>query len=353
MNKRGRRSVRARAALFWGVATFVLLQIILQLVLTWARPDIADPVFGARAALLRHLLQREPYTSRELVLMLGSSRTSYGLDAARVETDLTQSLGRPVTVFNFGTLGAGPITELLHLQRLLVTGIRPKLLLIEVLPPALAGQLPVPVEARWWPARNHLDAHDLALLQHYGYPADELRRTEQSRWTLPAYTHRAALLSRLLPRWLPYGERIDWAWNGDDHGWTAQPKVLSAQWHDVCVRLDRQNYAAALTGFQIRGAPVQALRDLLETCRQRCIPTVLVLMPEGSEFRRWYPPDAQTQVNALLDNLCRCYGVPAIDARDWAADEDFFDAHHLRAPGATAFSLRLSRDLVRWFRHAD
>ena len=38
-------------------------------------------------------------------------------------------------LFNFGMVGAGPLVELVVLRRLLAEGVRPDLLLVEVLPP--------------------------------------------------------------------------------------------------------------------------------------------------------------------------------------------------------------------------
>jgi hypothetical protein len=165
---------------------------------------------------------------------------------------------------------------------------------------------------------------------------------------VPVYAHRAAILSRLLPAWLQYADRLDWAWNCDDHGWTAAPDALPPEKIQERVQQDRQHYAAAFEGFHTQGAATQALRELLRTCQGRHIPAVLVLMPEGSTFRRWYPADALTKIDALLDDLKRQYDAPRIDARDWIADEDFFDAHHLRAVGARRFSERLGREMERW-----
>jgi hypothetical protein len=340
------RSRRARAALLWGLTVFLLGQITLNLLLTWARPDILNPVYGARLVQLQRFLRGQTTTDRPLILMLGSSRTNYGIDAARMEAVLSNTLGRPVSAFNFGTLGGGPVTELLHLECLLAAGIKPNLLLIEVLPPFLAGQLPVPPEARWLPQSSRLSADDRALLLHYGYPVAELRRTQQLSWTIPIYAHRSALLSRLLPCWLPYAERLDWAWNGDEHGWTALPKRLTPQRYQESLRIDRDNFAAAFTGYRVRGAPAEALCRLLETCRQHQIPALAVLMPEGKPFHSWYSRGTESQVEALQDEVMRRYGVQCIDAREWAVETDFFDAHHLAAAGAMRFTDRLSRSLI-------
>jgi hypothetical protein len=335
---RSRRcAAKARTAFLWGIGIFVAVQLGLAANLESIYPEALRPVFEGRAGRLRC---SDP--NRPLVLMLGSSRTAYGLDAARLEREL----GSPWRAFNFGTLGAGPVTQVLHLRRLLDEEREPDLLLIEVLPPFLAGQLPQPAEARWLPTSTRLSPDEIALLSRYRFPRRELDRTQALSWTVPVYAHRSALLSRCCPAWLPYPERLDWAWNGDDHGWSAQPDAPTPEQLRERVQIDRKHYAAAFRGFRLPGAPVRALRELLETCRRRGISAALVLMPEGSAFRSWYPPDMQAQLDALLDDLKREFGVPCIDARTWIADEDFFDAHHLRTSGARAFTNRLARDDV-------
>ena len=71
------------------------------------------------------------------------------------------------------------------------------------------------------------------------------------------------------------------------------------------------------------------------------------LMPEGPQFRSWYPPGVMRQVNGLLDRLSRRHEVPVIDAHDWIATEDaFLDSHHLLPEGAEVFSRRLGREAL-------
>src|SRR5262249_53567033 len=81
-------------------------------------------------------------------------------------------------------------------------------------------------------------------------------------------------------------------------------------------------------------------------CRREGIAAALLWMPEAGDFRAWYPPAAEAQISAFLAELSRGCGAPLIDARGWAADEDFADAHHLLPCGAAAFSARLCRDAL-------
>ena len=47
----------------------------------------------------------------------------------------------------------------------------------------------------------------------------------------------------------------------------------------------------------------------------------------------------------MLADLRREWGVPVIDARDWVADKDLWDTHHLLPEGAEVYTDRLGREL--------
>src|SRR5262249_40283015 len=123
-------------------------------------------------ASVRHWSGRPPEAAPSgprprLVLMLGSSRTALGVRGQQMERQLREALDFPVVVFNFGIPAAGPLTELLTLKRLLREGLRPDLLLIEVLPPQLAGQAPVAGGELAWLPVSRLKLVDLALLERH------------------------------------------------------------------------------------------------------------------------------------------------------------------------------------------
>ncbi|HEY2250099.1 MAG TPA: DUF1574 family protein, partial [Planctomycetaceae bacterium] len=163
------RTRRARATLFCSVAGFAFLQLALGVSIELWLPQLRDPYYGQRINLLRRRIVAaapRPLT----VLMLGTSRTRNGLLGKSLERQLGQVQGRPVVVFNFGQNSAGPMTELFNLKRLLADGVRPDLLLIEVLPPLLcqkeifdeAGEIRQPA--------HRLRSDDLPMVEHYGRP---------------------------------------------------------------------------------------------------------------------------------------------------------------------------------------
>jgi hypothetical protein len=263
-----------------------------------------------------------------------------------MERQLRKALDFPVAVFNFGIPAAGPVTELLTLKRLLREGLRPDLLLIEVLPPQLAGQAPVAGGELAWLPVSRLKLVDLALLERYGTNGG-LRQAWWEAWPFPWYSQREALLSHVAPGWLPAHQRQDWFFSIDDSGWVNHPiDGLTAQRYRQGVAQARQTYQGPLAGFRLGGPSATALPELLDLCRRRGIPSVIVLMPEGSEFRGWYTANAWAQIDGYLSGLARRHEVPVVNARDWIGDEHFSDSHHLLPTGAALFTQRLGRTTV-------
>jgi hypothetical protein len=106
--------------------------------------DHLDPEYAEHERILLDRLAENP--GRPLVLAVGSSRTVFGLHAARLSTGACDP---PATVFNFALKGAGPGLERLVLRRLADRGVRPDLLFVEVLPPLFNTPNGPHVEAFW------------------------------------------------------------------------------------------------------------------------------------------------------------------------------------------------------------
>src|SRR5207248_1044291 len=125
-----RRTFARRSALtfVWAVAAFAAGQLVLGLAVERWLPQARDPDYAAKVERLR--ARRAEAPDRPLVLVLGSSRVQLGLRGGPVYAD-----GRTALVFNFGLSGAGPYLEALCLRRLFAEGVRPDLLVLEVLPP--------------------------------------------------------------------------------------------------------------------------------------------------------------------------------------------------------------------------
>jgi hypothetical protein len=305
-------------------------------------PEWRDPLYAYKAGVLRERVVKTP-TRPLTVVMLGSSRTIFGLKASELEAPLEESTGRPVVVFNFGVAGAGPVTNLINLRRLLAEGVHPDLFLIEVMPPLLGNEN---VEMNWLPA-DRLRRRDVELLRRYGASKQRLNEDWWLSNAIPCYGHRFAIMSWAAPSYHSFRLRLDRFRECDRSGWIAAPAPMeNQQWRAKALENARKEYARYLLNFRLGSLTCQALREQLEICRKEGIAAALILMPEGTDFQSWYKPADWAEIERFLTELSREFGTPIVNAREWIADEDFGDSHHLLEPGAEKFTQRLGREVL-------
>jgi hypothetical protein len=313
-----------------------------MVVMNWWMPQLQDPSYGNRIMPLRSRLGG----GQPFVLVLGSSRTGFGVQGMRAEEQLERDLGTRPVVFNFGCPGAGPVLQLIYLKRLLAAGIRPNLLLVEVLPPLLGGPGPSPQEAHWL-AATRLTLAELRFVERHDFPKKLYRTDWWLGWPVPWYAHRFDVVSWASPALLPVSLRQEWGRGADDSGWTRLiADDLSPAKRRLRVEFAQREFAAFLGSFSLCEPACRAQRELLELCRQEGIPVALFLMPEGATFRSWYPASIWAQIDAYLQGLSRTFGVPLVNAREWVPEEDFSDSHHLLPSGSAAFTDRLTREAL-------
>ena len=289
-----RRRRAARAALVAFVGAAVLLHAAGVLLVDVARPRLRDPEYGLRAEQLRARVAEHP--GRPLVLVVGSSRAAMGVkpdswEAAR--PGMTRA--RPALVQHASVAGAGPITELLVLNRIYADGFRPAV--------GAAGVLAAHVP-----------------------PGRQLQRSRPHR-RAPAALGRPGRRSRLLPR--PRGHRAPDAnrpagrvphrsrpplnpggcptgrLRGADGRVVDRPRPVGAGcrgWPRRTTRpgtlIDHQRPGVAANrplGFEIhpdsdRGAVRRGRGD---AARAAGVAVGFLYMPESTEFRTWYPPGAE------------------------------------------------------------
>ena len=340
------RSRSARTTLLCGIAGFLTLQIGLAFGIEGWLPEFRHPSYAAKARRLRQRM-REASIRPLTITMVGSSRTTFGFSPAGVEADLSRAAGRPVVVFNFGLLGAGPVTELLVLRRLLSDGIHPDRLLGEVMPAFLTDQ-PEMFEANRMPVTvDCLRREELAVWNRYGAQSKGLAGDWWLDWPVPCYSHRFSIMSKLAAGWLPYGVRQDQFRGIDASGWVnLLPRDLTPEEHTERAASERRTCAPCLEHFHLDALLCQAVRELLELCRQKHIAVTLVLMPESTGFRALYSSQGQQDLQAFLDGLLHSFDVGLVDARDWMTDDQFIDSDHLHAAGARRFTERLGRECL-------
>ncbi|MCS6852782.1 MAG: DUF1574 domain-containing protein [Gemmataceae bacterium] len=344
LNLRPRRSGerRGRQALGWGGLAFVMFQVALLLVLM--RPEIRDPEYGRRLLHLRQQLRSDP--GRPLVVVLGSSRAAMAIRPSVMPAGGAQP--QEPRLFNFSLLGSGPLLELLCLHRLLRHGIRPDGLLVEVWPPLLHEDDEFSAEAfRVVPTR--LDWDDLSVVcRHAPAPWSVVREWLSVR-LVPWYTYRLSLFTQFAPKWIPYHACQDMSWARlEEDGWlpsTSSYDRNTRQEDRVVVALE--TYDSSLRRLRISAGAERALDELLELAKRHDIAVTLMLLPEGSEFRRRYSPSSRAEFANLIQRITCRHGVPFIDTSDWARDEHFMDGFHLLAPGANAYSRRLHDEIIQ------
>ena len=344
---RRQRARRSFVAVVVGLGIFVTFQLGLAVAIEFGPPELRDPRYGSRLHLVQKSLHTEP-TKPWTILMLGSSRVQWAFQVEKgEEKSWAETVHHPVASFNFGIPGAAPLTELLTWSRLRRDGVRPSLLLVEVLPALLAAPA-YDYDKAFLPS-DRLAWSDLPLIERYaGSFRKDTRRDWQESWPTACYTHRASLLGLVAPDLLPTEYRSPDEQTRGDSGLNTlyDPKFTSEQ-RLRAIKHAWGEYHARLAEFQLGGPQCQALRELLVSCHEEGIAVALVVMPEGPTFRSWYPPGRWETIKEWLTKLSREYDAPLVNAHEWINDEnDFMDSHHLLRSGRTKFKERLARECI-------
>lgn len=306
---------------------------------------LRDPVYADKERRLARVEYDLPAGSLT-VLFLGTSRTGNGFDADRAQESLSNMLGQRAGAFNFGTPASGPITHLLHLKRLLESGHRPALVLLEIHAPTLAELPDGSLESRFADG-TLLEWRELDWLAGYGFPVERLREKRRTVAVAPWYGLRFQLMGRISPTTLPFHLRHDWGRGADANGWNPVfvEEVDDEQYAFGLARAKRE-YSGILSNMKLGDAPVRAVRDFVALCREHSIPVVLVRMPEASGFRALYPRLVEALIKKCLNELAAETGCRVADCREWMPDRAFADGHHLLRNGASAFTERLTREVI-------
>jgi hypothetical protein len=337
---RPRLSRPSRSRLLWLLAAFVLSQGALAVAIDGWLDAVRDPEHATKLARLRERLRAAP--DRPLVLVLGSSRTAYGMNAWRLSKPHYNP--EPI-VFNFGLMGGGPLLQTVTLRRLLAEGIRPGLVYAELMPAHLLQWRGRLQEEKLLDGARLRGGEVRWLWRFYHEPRRLVWGWLLGR-LLPCYRHQAELREHLGM------EPADMETNPnnpgylDSHGWRARTDSVTAAYCRKATAIALGQYAEPCTSTQVGEEVVRALEELLELCRREGIPVTLVLMPEGKPFRDLYSPQARAACASVLDRLQARWGVRVVDARDWVADSGFWDTHHLLPEGAEQFTERFGREVL-------
>jgi hypothetical protein len=340
---------RGRAALLWCLAVFAAGQVALNAWVRRAHPEVCDPTWNFRLQRLRARLAEAP--GRPLVVFVGSSRAANGFSPADLRD--WRPRGRPApVVFNFATLGGGPVRELLTLRRLLARGIRPDFLVAEVWP-AFWLERGIYEEER--PVRQcDSQLSDVPVLARVYRAGWETVRKTCEAGLFPFLHGRAELLFNWAPLLAPRGAEKEIRWGKahwitlDEHGWLP---ILWAPLEsaEFAFRLEEARAVTKpiLDEFEVLPGADWEVRELARECRAHGVRLAFVYMPEHSGLRGWYTDRTLSRIGAYLGQISEEYGVPVIDARTWVGDDGFHDFSHMQVKGARAFSAIVGREILR------
>ncbi|HEY7428290.1 MAG TPA: DUF1574 family protein [Gemmataceae bacterium] len=336
----------AGRVLLWSLCFYALAALALNLVMDRWCPNLAESLYRTKWEGLCRLTTEAP--DRPLVVMLGSSRADGNFQAGRLD-GLSGPDGQPLAAYNFGIPKAGPIHEYLHLREMLDQGIRPRLLLVEFLPPLFNdSHTRLAFEENWTEPEWVTGRQFVRMAPYFIHPVRKGGVWLEARLA-PWYVFRPLLPLSPLSPWGTSGESAPDPYPRDRWGCRC-PEPLTPEERSRRWEITRQ-YIPSLERFKLGTKPVQAMRDLLACSRREHIPTALVLAPESQEFRSWYTPQCRAALRDFLAELQADYGVEVLDASAWLEDDDdFMDGHHLNDSGATKFTARLLTEVQRILR---
>lgn len=339
----------ARAAFGWFAGSLLLAYVAAVAAVDHVWPQLRDPEYGRRVTRLRERVAEHP--DRPLVLVVGSSRVSFGLSPAAWEETRPNDPARPdPLLFNLSLVGSGPVIELLALRRAYADGVRPDAVVLEYWPPFLREDGPFHEPDRVDHVR--LSDRDRPWVRDYFPKPDETEALMRADRLRPLWHARHRLLAQLAPRWQPWDRRMDMAWaNLDPWGWLPgiDEPVPDPVWRpkrlDHCEKIYRDQFQ----GYSIHPMADRAVREAVALARANGAKVGFVYMPESSEFRGWMPPEVDQMGRDHLAGLCRELDVPLIDARLWMEDRYLVDGFHLSRQGAGEFSRRFGPAVAATF----
>ncbi len=336
-----RRSPRRPwTALGWFVVVAVLLHAAALVALDASWPNLRDPEYGKRVSRLRERVAENP--DRPLVLVLGSSRTCMGVKPDSWETARVGTPHDPL-LFNFGTVGAGPIQQLIALRRAYADGFHPAVVLLEYWPPVLRQDGSFAEQHR---VGQRLRFDDVPVIRDYFRDPARTERSMIVARANPIFANRERWLALASPKYLAMNQHANVPWRELDRwGWLPGMDVRPDDVETRRLFLDhyRPDYRRQFAGHAIHPDSDRALREAVSFARAQGARVGFFYLPESSEFQSWYPPAVERAAREHLTKLVDEFRVPVINARNWMTEDQLADGHHLSRTGAGAFAARFGR----------
>lgn len=339
-----RRTRSAKRMVATAVGTLVLLNVGLTTYLC-TFTHWRDPMFARPALAFNARLEQQP-NERVAIAFLGSSRTGGGIDPRLVEPLVTKHTGRPCVAHNLHVPGAGPISLLFHVQRLIALQVPVDAVIVELSPLWYAMVDGRPYEYRN-PAADRLSWAEVQQAIQFGFPAEEYQRDWYQATYNPWMGYRFQWLGNLKPSWLPPNvvrhERFATATLG--HRPPFFNELSAEQKRDGLQRMRPIMYAPMQT-VNFDDPPGQAMRKLVRTCREHGIVVGVFVVPLSDEFRSWYPLSVNERIRTFLETLHTDGATVSIDLRASLDNTLFGDGHHVVGVGVPAYSTLLAEQVV-------
>ena len=326
-----------RASAFWLLAAFVVSQLGLSVYVDQYAAPVRDPEFYLLEGMLRDRIAEKP--SRPTAMFVGSSRVAHGFDARRATG------GHDAVVFNFGVPGSGPYFQTVMMDRLRANGTRTDICFLEVLHSfynaagvrSLDGSLLDGARLSYGEAVDLLD---------YG---SRVQKGPIRRWALgralPVHRHQAELRDQIGLDIFQSGEGPTPPFAPIDALGYRQREIKKDSWPTLTALAHKQ-YDPFYRAFQLDVDAWGRLVGTIHRAHESGMEVVVVLMPEGSEFRALYTSEVRTGVESLVRRLRDEVGVIVLDAREWLDDTAFYDQHHLLPDGARVFADRFRTEAL-------
>jgi len=329
-----------------GLFAFLALQLVLAVGVAQGRWKLHDTIFVNKKQLLDDHLASTPEATR--LLVMGSSRVLFGVDAKQINESMRDD---GIDAFNFGIAAAGPLTQMVYLERLLDGGWKPNIVAIEVLP-AMFAQSATPFESKWLKS-SRLTADERVVVSACGMVVDQ-GETRVHRWLAPSLVHRVGILRRVWPEMLGSEDRIDGHNVSDSHGFARSSIVsVTPEQYVKGVAGAGRTYQPYLEKVSIGNPGRAAFERMLTRCRLEGIRVVVFVMPEAPEFQAFYGAGFRSELDQYLSRARSEFDYDWIDARDWLPADAFHDGHHLIASGAARMSERFAKELRSILRAGD
>ena len=271
------------------------------------------------------------------ILFFGSSRTGNNVSAEAITQVLHEAkMADGITVFNANIAAGDPVVMEFETDKLLAAGIRPSMVLMEILPEVLSRRnlwlnYHLGRQFRWPDVWNSLPdvyrAGTLSLAVATRFNAVYTFRSEFQHWALDALKL-----------------RFESSNFGDEN---AQKRARRAQPADSEVLLRGARFARKnVRDYEIGGLNARSLIRMIERYSKLGTIIVFIAPPVSSPYRSAYGSPVDAAYLAYMQRLGKNYGTYFFDYRHRLADHHFWTPYYTTVDGRDRFSRLLAREVI-------